>query len=211
MFTSTRVLITFSYFGPLVSCLINRSLFCNCLLTSIFYHSLLAYGFTHSHSTAHAGKAAWLEWRKASTSHIIWAHHHTTAESTTSKSSSEKVIVIVKAHLAKVCKRISSSLLFLLLAHIHLIIHLHASSEAHLSKWTEWLVKKVIIIIEERSEWILSSKEILEYIIGVSHVEIMEISALEMMSTTTSARFHSSVFYIFSAVCVIILSFLRIT
>lgn len=101
---------------------------------------------------------------------------------------------------------------------IHLLVHLHATSEAHLTERTKRLVHEFIIILKERSKWIFSSEEILEYIVSVPHVEIMEVRVLEMVTTeatmTSSSvrlRFHTTVFYIFSAVRVIILSFLSIT
>ena len=150
-----RVLVALGYFSCLVSCLINRCLFCNCLLTSIFDHCLLAYGF--SHSTAHPRKTTRLVWGKAATSsssHIVRAHHHTTAKSTPSKSSSEKVVFICEAHLshlAEISEWISTSFLLLLshvphISHamIHLTVHLHTASEAHLPKVSERLVLRRI-------------------------------------------------------------------
>jgi hypothetical protein len=101
---------------------------------------------------------------------------------------------------------------------IHLTVHLHTASEAHLPKVSERLVHKTVIIFEETSERIFSSEEVLENIVSVPHVEIMEILILEMMTTkittpasTSPIGSHSAVFYIFSAVRVIILSFLSIT
>jgi hypothetical protein len=83
----------------------------------------------------------------------------------------------------------------------------------HLSKSS---IEKVIFIIEESGERILSSKKLSENIIGTLHVEVLEVLtsaetsvALEIAATATSVG-ATTLFYVFATISVIIFSFLLV-
>ena len=118
MLSSVWILKLFNHFCRLIPILVYACFPSNRFLSTIFYYSLLAYGFTHS--TSHASKTAWLKRLKVtsthttshSTAHYIHAHttsiskmalHTTSSHSTTETSSTEEIIVIIESsHLSKI-------------------------------------------------------------------------------------------------------------
>ena len=210
----------FNDFCIFISISIYCSFFSNGFGPSIFYNSLLAYWFSHS-SASHT-KTTRLKWLKVSTSSMTHLHASHWSETTSTK----KVIIIMET---KTLEWISHFIL------LHLIttflrflshssnsshtshtshslteshLHMHVVTKSMVSKSTI-IAKEIIIIVKETFKWIITSKEIFKYFICWLHIKMSKILLTKLLSTSFSWS-HSPLFYIFSSISIIIMSFLLV-
>jgi hypothetical protein len=135
-----------------------------------------------------------------------------------SETAAKEVIVIIEshstahaAHHAEISKWISlsnfisTSVASLLILSCETHIHLHS----HATHLRETSAEKVIVVIEKAGEWISASEEVLKYFFSTVHVEVVEITRLEMEVLVTSVT-ATSLQSIFS-IHIVVFSFLLIT
>lgn len=207
----------FNDFCIFISISIYSCFFSNGFGPSIFYNSLLAYWFSHS-SASHT-KTTRLKWLKVSTSSLTHLHTSHWSETTSTK----KVIIIMET---KTLERISHFIL------LHLIttflrflphssnsshtshslteshLHMHVVTKSMVSESTI-ITKEIIIVIKETFEWIISSKEVFKYFVCWLHIKMSEILLTKLLSSSFSWS-HSPLFYIFSSISIIVMSFLLV-
>jgi hypothetical protein len=174
-------------------------------LFTILVYGLLTYWLAHASASTTHTKAAGLEGEGATTlvtASLVTTHHH-------ASSSSKEVVIVIKGIHTESAHASERILLLLLLStlfsHSHLTktVLAHAHVHVHTAHSSESIIEKVVLLIEEVSKWIPTSKEFSEYVISILHVEVLEpstwakvhvlLEASPSATTTTIARLSSSI------------------
>lgn len=193
----TRILKLLDDLSCLITLPVDLGLFGYSLLTPVLDHGLLADGLAHA-SASEAAETAGLE----------------AGETSAAKAPTEETVIVVHHHHTK---RIGPPLLLRLplltaCAAAHATVHTIEEAAATEGRCAEPTSKKVVIVVEKAGEWISATEELLENVIGITHIEVSGLEAGEIrLASASSAGRAATLLEEFSAIPVVVLTLFRIS